>query len=242
MQNWSGCWLATHHVDIKRNCSAAATRIDLFLHSKRRSMINVCHILSFVKLSRVLGFSTIATVNTSNASLQTRTSSPSGILVAILSCMRCNSSWVALSSCRLPLLAAHAKRMIALTVVIFGSSQATAWTNIGRDLSPSLPVSRSCSARFWASFDATLRNMYSVFWFGILCRACLRTATGLRGELIVGTELVLLELGPRFARPFPSGVPHSVCCGGEGWGSSTTRAMTWPITVRSSLHIFKTVR
>jgi len=36
-------------------------------------MINVCHILSFVKLSRVLGFSTIATVNTSNASLQTET-------------------------------------------------------------------------------------------------------------------------------------------------------------------------
>jgi hypothetical protein len=32
--------------------------------------------------------------------------------------------------------------MIALTVVIFGSSQANAWTNIGRDLSPSFPVSK----------------------------------------------------------------------------------------------------
>jgi hypothetical protein len=34
-------------------------------------MINMCHILSFVRLSRVLGFSTRATVSTSNASLQT---------------------------------------------------------------------------------------------------------------------------------------------------------------------------
>jgi hypothetical protein len=45
----------------------------LFLQSKSRSIINVCHILSFVRLSRVLGFSTRATVSTSNASLQTAT-------------------------------------------------------------------------------------------------------------------------------------------------------------------------
>jgi hypothetical protein len=104
------CCPSLHNVDMRKNCSPPAILIALDSLSSTTSIENVCHPLSLDNASNADGFNTSAIVNTSSASLHTRSLLLPGFLCSfrLVSCITEGTSFEELILFKLPANAAHA--------------------------------------------------------------------------------------------------------------------------------------